>query len=374
MGTFNKVAANNFGRLRRAWPEAVFLSHRTAKELSVLFSQEAGMEEYLDELIEASNEAEHAVEENVDARTVTLTSPFRAPSYAPAHRRAQDAARISSRGLLPNAWCSGVIRAPRHFDFSRWFPRYPLWWLNRGVWMKMPYALSYLAHKLVYEFSAAWYVVIAEYYYFLAAGWVHTLLTYKVFSWLDATALPRMSKLDWHLMASGPGGQAMLDTFHKLHKATEVFPWTIVVKDVIQRDTQTRAARQVHVHLDSSAEYGFTLNCPCRSLASLPACGGGSDEHFILVRWAVARSASHRRCSFLAACFALPRMTQLYACALAACRIKPVAFSCAACADCPSSSPVFPYVLIFCPSLTGRARPRGYQRWLSCRGQPVPPR
>jgi len=79
-------------------------------------------------------------------------------------------------------------------------------------------------------------------------------------------------------MASGPGGQAMLDTFHKMHKATEVFPWTIVVKDVIRRDTQTRAARQVHVHLDSMAEYGFMLNHPCRGFACLPVGGGGSDD------------------------------------------------------------------------------------------------
>jgi len=178
MGTF-EVAANNFGRLRRAWPEAVFLSRRKATELSVPFAQEAGMEDYLEELIEAAREAEHAVEEKFDARTLALTSPFRAPSYAPAHRRAQDAARITSRGLLPTAWCSGFIRAPRHFDFSRWFPRYPRWWLNRGVWMEMPYAVSYMAHKLVDEFSAVWHIVNAEYYYFLAAGWVHTLLMDK---------------------------------------------------------------------------------------------------------------------------------------------------------------------------------------------------
>jgi len=200
MGTF-EVAASNFGRLRRAWPGAVFLSRRTDTELSVPFAQEAGMEEYLDELIEASHEAEHAVEEKFDARTLALTSPFRAPSYAPAHRRAQDEARISSRGLLPTAWCSGFIRAPRHFDLSRWFPRYPRRWLNRVVWMEMPYALSYMAHKLVDDISAVWHVVNAEYYYFLAAGWVHTLLTDKVFAWLDAKALRRMSKLDLHRMA-----------------------------------------------------------------------------------------------------------------------------------------------------------------------------
>jgi len=63
-----------------------------------------------------------------------------------------------------------------------------------------------------------------------------------------------------------------------MHKATAVFPWTNVVKDVIRRHTQTRAARQVHIHLDSSSEYGFVLNHPCRGFASLPACGGGSDD------------------------------------------------------------------------------------------------
>jgi len=82
MGTF-EVAANNFGRLRRAWPEAVFLSRRTATELSVPFAQEAGMEEYLDELIEAAQEAEHAVEEKFDARTLALTSPFSGAEVCP---------------------------------------------------------------------------------------------------------------------------------------------------------------------------------------------------------------------------------------------------------------------------------------------------
>jgi len=101
------------------------------------------MEEYLEEITEVSQEAERAVEEQIDARTVALTSPFRAPSYAPAHRLAQDAAHIASGGLLRTAWCFGVIRAPRHLDLPRWFPRYHRWWINCGVWMEMPYALSY---------------------------------------------------------------------------------------------------------------------------------------------------------------------------------------------------------------------------------------
>jgi len=103
-------------------------------------------------------------------------------------------------------------------------------------------------------------------------------MTDKVFSWIDATALRRMAKLDPHHMSSGPGGQAMLDMFHKMDKATEVFPWTIVVKDFIRRDTQTRAACQERVHLDSTGEYSFTLNYPFRSFASLSAWGEGTDD------------------------------------------------------------------------------------------------
>jgi len=72
--------------------------------------------------------------------------------------------------------------------------------------MEMLYALSYLAHKLVEEFSADWPVDNAEFYYFLAAGWLHTLLTDTFFAWLDAKALRRMYKLDLHCMASVPGG------------------------------------------------------------------------------------------------------------------------------------------------------------------------
>jgi len=103
-------------------------------------------------------------------------------------------------------------------------------------------------------------------------------MTDTVFVWLDAIALRRMAKLDQHQLASGPGGQAMLDMFHKTQKAAEVFLWTIVVKDVIRRDSQTCAARQVHVHLDSTSECDFTLNYPCRGFASRSAGGGGTDD------------------------------------------------------------------------------------------------
>jgi len=157
-----EMAANHLGRLHRAWPKAIFLLRRMAKELSVPFAQYSCMEEYLDDLLQVSQEAEHAMEEHFDARTVALTSPFREPSNAPARWRAQDAARIYSRGLIPTAWCSGVIRAPCHFDLSWWFPRYLRWWLSRAVLTEMPYAFSSLSHKLVEEFCAAWLFEFSE--------------------------------------------------------------------------------------------------------------------------------------------------------------------------------------------------------------------
>jgi len=87
-----------------------------------------------------------------------------------------------------------------------------------------------------------------------------------------------MFKSDLHHMASEPGDQAMLDMLHSLHKATDVLPWTIVVKDVIRRDMYTRVAREVHIHLDSTADYGFPMNYPCRGFALRSAWRAGTDE------------------------------------------------------------------------------------------------
>jgi len=144
--------------------------------------------------------------------------------------------------------------------------------------MEMLYALSYLVHKLVDEFSAARHIVNEQHDYSLAAGCVHTVMTDHVFSWLDATATRRMVKLDLHHMASGMGGQAMLEMFHEKHKATEVFPWTMVAKEVIRGDTQTRAARQADVHMNSTAEYGVTPSYSRREFASRSAWGAATDN------------------------------------------------------------------------------------------------
>jgi len=103
-------------------------------------------------------------------------------------------------------------------------------------------------------------------------------MTDQVFTWLDATAIRRMIKLDLQHMDSGPGGQAMLYMLHNVNKATEVCLWNIVVKDAIRRDTQTRAKRQVHIHLDPTAEYGITLTYLRRRFALRPSWGVGADD------------------------------------------------------------------------------------------------
>lgn len=107
---------------------------------------------------------------------------------------------------------------------------------------------------------------------------MHTMITDHVFAWLDGTALRRITKLDLHHIENGLGGQAMLHMFQKVHKETEVFPRTIVVQDVTRRDTQTRVPRPVLCHLDSTAEYGFQLNYPCRGFVSRCARSAGMDD------------------------------------------------------------------------------------------------
>jgi len=90
------ITVNNEGRLYRALPEAVFLSHTVAKELEVPFAAEAKMEEYLYRPVEMDKETERDME-----KFLLNSAICRALSYPGAHWRALDASRISARGLLP---------------------------------------------------------------------------------------------------------------------------------------------------------------------------------------------------------------------------------------------------------------------------------
>ena len=282
-GSF-EVAANNFGRLRRAWPEAVFLSRAVAAELSVPFAQEARMDDYLDGLIKAASGSEQELQDDKVAVALhTMSCPFRAPSYPSAHRRAHDAAVVVSKGLIPTDWCASVVGAPGHFDLSRWFPKRPSWRQDRGIWSEVPYDVTYMAHRLVDDLREVWTHVHPEYHYFLTAGCVNILLTDKIFVWMDEWALRRMASLDLSLMAAGPRGQTMLETYRLMVKAVDVFPWALVVRDVVRRDAQSRQARQVRIQLDDSATYGFVLNHPCRGFDWRPAPGSGLAPSCLLM-------------------------------------------------------------------------------------------
>jgi len=163
MGTF-EMAVNNEGHLYRALPEAVFLSRPVAKELVVPFAAEAKMEEYLYRPVEMDKETERDME-----KFLLHSAMCRALSYPGAHRPALDASHISARGLLPTAWSALDLREPHNVDMYRSFPKCPAQWVNRGVWMEIPYAVSCMVHKLE-ESSAVWQAVKAEYSYSQEAG------------------------------------------------------------------------------------------------------------------------------------------------------------------------------------------------------------
>jgi len=182
---------------------------------------------------------------------------------------------VISRGLIPTARRSSVVRAPQHFDLSRWLPKRPQCWRDRGISAEMPYAVTYLAHRLTGELSDAWAYVFTEYYFFLVAGWMRTFMKDMILVWMDEAAIKRMSELELDRMSDGPGGQAMLSNYHQLVEAMDVFAWTLVVKDTVRRDAQSRAAHQVRIQVEGSATYGFVLSHPCRGLDWCPApcCG-----------------------------------------------------------------------------------------------------
>ena len=129
--------------------------------------------------------------------------------------------------------------------------------------MATPVVVSYLADSLRKEYSSAWQVVYSEYYCNLIAAWVRTLQEDKILVRLDEKTLRHSDVLDTSKLSDAPDGEAAYALYGKMRRAMDVFPWGVVLKDVVRRDTETGEARHVRVTVDKIKEYGFCLRHLC---------------------------------------------------------------------------------------------------------------
>jgi len=263
-GTENlEAAANSFCRLLRNWPKAVFSSRSMATDLAVPIGHDAGLAEYLDQLTLVAAEENDAVDEDRSPRMSELPNPFRMPMFGTEHRRAADTRFFRGRGLLPTEWSAGFLRAPKSFDLSCWLPPVPDWGPKTDLWVATPVVVSYLAGSLRNEYSSAWQVVYSEYYCNLIAAWVRTLQKDKVFVRLGEKTLRHFDVLDTSKTREAPDGEVAYALYGKMRRAMDVFPWGVVLKDVVRRDRDTGEARQVRVTVDGTMAFSFCLRHAC---------------------------------------------------------------------------------------------------------------
>ncbi|GAB0497117.1 hypothetical protein MMPV_008440 [Pyropia vietnamensis] len=285
------VAANNFGRLRRVWPSAVFLPRSLADHLDVPFAQEGGLEEYLEQLASSA-----ALPVGWDHGLVSFPSlpalprPFRPPSC---HLRLMaDSAVLERRAYLAPAWASGLTRAPAQFNLGRWLPKTPAWWVDSLPVIETPFAVPYVASALLSDTNAAWSYVYDELNSFALAAWIHALRHDGIFARLSTEQLEAFDSLGTTGLEEGEDGQVRRDTYHKMCQAHNVFPWGYITEGVRRHDATTQEARQVYVKLDDTSQYGFVLRHPCRGFNWKPDPGfvpppdsaGPSGRDFPLVR------------------------------------------------------------------------------------------
>jgi len=105
--------------------------------------------------------------------------------------------------------------------------------------------------------------VYSEYYCNLIAAWVRTLQEDKVFVRLEEKTLRHFDVLDTSKLREAPDGQAAHALYGKMRRAMDVFPWGVVLKDVLRRYQDTGEARQVHVTVDETKEFSFCLRHAC---------------------------------------------------------------------------------------------------------------
>jgi len=254
-----EAAANSFCRLLRNWQKAVFLGRSVATDLVIPIGYVADLAEYLDQLTLVAAEENNAVEEYGSPRMSELPNPFRLPLFATDDRRAADTRFFRGRGLLPTEWSAGFLRAPKSFDLSRWLPSFPDWEPNTDLQVATPVVVSYLADSLRNEYSSAWQIVYSEYYCNLNAAWVRTLQEDKVFVRLNEKTLRHFDVLYTSKLRKAPDGEAAHTLYGKVRRAMDVFPWGVVLKDVVRRDQDTNEARHVRVTVDATKEFGFCL-------------------------------------------------------------------------------------------------------------------
>jgi len=252
-GTKNfEAAANSFCLLLWNWPKAVFLGRSVATDLAVPIGHDAGLAEYLDQLTLVAAEENDAVDEDRSARMSELPNPFRLPLFATDHRRAADTRFFCGRGLLPTEWSAGFLRAPKTFDLPCWLPPVPYWKPKTDMCVATPVVVSYLAGSLRNEYSSAWQVVYSEYYCNLIAAWVRTLQENKGFVRLDEKTLRHFEVLDTSKLREAPDGEVSHALYGKMRRAIDVFPWGVVLKDLVLRDQETGEARHVRVTIDAT--------------------------------------------------------------------------------------------------------------------------
>jgi len=80
---------------------------------------------------------------------------------------------------------------------------------------------------------------------------------------LDEKTLRHFDVLDTSKLREAPDGEVAHALYGKMRRAMDVFPWGVVLKEVVSRDRDTGEARQVRVTVDETKEFGFCLRHAC---------------------------------------------------------------------------------------------------------------
>jgi len=192
-----------------------------------------------------------------------LPSPFRLPFFATDHRRAANSRFYRGRRILPTEWYARFLQAPRSFDLSRWPPLLPDWEPKTDLWVATMVVVSNLADSLRSEWSSAWQVLYSETYCNLIAAWLRTLQDDKVVVRLDEKTLRHFDVLGTSKLRDAPDGDAAHALYGKMRRSIDMFPWGVVIKDVVRRDTETDEARHVRLTVCETKKSGFSLGYAC---------------------------------------------------------------------------------------------------------------